>query len=99
MDMPAFIETLSFIQFCGLAGFVGYIAGFAGLQFGFLDGNGWVYSLINILAASLVLASLMEQFNLASALIQISWIVIGIAGITLRGLRKRNGSPVHIAVG
>jgi len=37
--------------------------------------------LAGILAASLVLVSLIHQFNLASALIQISWIGISVVGV------------------
>jgi len=53
----------------------------AALQARVLDGNGSLYCLLNILAASLVLVSLTEAFNLASILIQISWITIGLVGI------------------
>ena len=81
------MEAMTYIQMIGLAGFVGYMAGFAGLQFGIIDGNGKAYSVINIVSATLVLVSLAEQFNLASAMIQISWIIIGIVGLTLRILR------------
>ncbi len=83
------MESLSLMQFFGLAGFVGYLGGFAGLQAGWIDGNGKSYSLINIISAFLVLLSLMEHFNLASALIQVSWIIIGVAGLAIRVFRVR----------
>ncbi len=75
------METLSLMQLFGLVGFATYIGGFSAIQFGALDGNSRLYSVISVTAASLVLMSLLEHFNLASALIQISWITIGVGGI------------------
>lgn len=72
------------LQAIGIAGFVAYIGAFGSVQFGLLDGNSTTYSLANILAASLVAISLLAEFNLASALIQGSWIVIGFVGLGLR---------------
>ncbi len=72
---------MSVFQIIGLIGFVAYIGSFAALQTKRLDGNGAAYCLLNILAAALVLVSLAEDFNLASILIQVSWIGIGVVGI------------------
>lgn len=77
-------DAASLYQTIGIAGFLAYMAGFAGLQFGFLDGNGRAYIWSNIIGASLVLISLTTAFNLASALIQISWIIIGVSGLMRR---------------
>lgn len=83
------IETDALYRIAGLFGFFFYMASFAALQFRILDGQGMTYSFLNVLAASLVLVSLIAEFNLASALIQVSWIVIGLAGILLRIKRTR----------
>ncbi len=77
---------LSLSQFIGLVGFFTYLGSFFSLQMGWLDGNGNRYALLNIAAAACVLFSLLETFNLASALIQISWIAIGLGGLALRAL-------------
>lgn len=87
--MEHLFSNISLFQCIGVAGFIGYISGFAGLQFGLIDGNSRVYCLISIASASLVLIGLMEHFNLASALIQVSWIVIGVSGLVLRSVRRR----------
>ena len=91
------IITLPASQLIGIAGFLCYLGSFAALQFRLIDGNGVLYSLLNILAAALLLISLMEAFNLASVLIQVSWIVIGLTGLGLRlwrsGLMQANLSP------
>ncbi len=79
--LTQFVTELSVFDISGLLGFAAYLGGFASLQFGFLDGNGKTYAWVNILAASLVLISLYEAFNLASLLIQVSWIIIGYFGI------------------
>lgn len=65
----------------GLAGVVLYLGSYALLQFGILRGSGYTYALLNLCASSLVLISLMVAFNLSSAIIQISWIVISLMGI------------------
>ncbi len=73
----------------GVCGFLLYIGTFGALQLRLLDGNGALYTALNIAAAGLVLISLIYDFNLASALIQLSWIGIGLVGLALRYLRMR----------
>lgn len=76
-------------KWLGVAGFVVYMASFAALQFDLIDGHGLIYPLCNVAAAALVLVSLTAEWNLASALIQVSWITIGTIGVTLRLRRAR----------
>ena len=78
------METISFFQIIGLIGVAGYVSTFAALQLGQIDGNSRLYSFANILNATLVLISLSEHFNLASALIQIFWILFGAVGLALK---------------
>ena len=73
----------------GLGGVAAYVAAYALLQLGFLDGNGVTYSVMNVAAAALVLVSLMKDFNLASAVTQVTWIFIGLVGLALRFARGR----------
>ena len=87
---------MSIFQIVGVFGFFVYIASFALLQLRMIDGNSNLYSLLNIVGASLVLLSLMEAFNLASMLIQVSWIFIGIAGICMRYRRQFTESRPRI---
>ncbi|MFT5799491.1 MAG: hypothetical protein ACI84R_003568 [Candidatus Azotimanducaceae bacterium] len=85
--MTNFIDYVSGIgplEWMGVAGFICYIVAFGSVQIGKLDGNSTAYSLINVVAASLVAMSLFAEFNLASALIQSSWILIGVTGLALR---------------
>ncbi len=73
----------------GVAGFAFYILGYGLVQLRRLDGNGLIYSISNLFGASLVLVSLYDQFNLASALTQITWIAAGIVGIVIRVVQRR----------
>ncbi|MEL6642215.1 MAG: hypothetical protein AAFP98_13060 [Pseudomonadota bacterium] len=84
MHFETFLDSDQLCRVAGLFGFAFYMASFAALQFKIIDGHGLTYSLLNVLAASLVLVSLTAEFNLASALIQVSWIIIGCAGVLLR---------------
>jgi len=54
-----------------------------------IRGDRHIDTLLNLSAASFVLISLLTEFNLASALIQISWIVISITGLTRMWLLNR----------
>lgn len=83
------LDFQGMFQALGVCGFLLYIGTFAALQFRLIDGNGVSYTLLNIAAAALVLISLIHDFNLASALIQISWVAIGIIGLGLRFWARR----------
>jgi hypothetical protein len=66
----------------GFLGVTLYLGSYAALQTGRIRGAGYTYALLNLLAAAFILASLTAEFNLWSAIIQISWIVISIVGMT-----------------
>ena len=68
-------------QFVGVLGFILYMVSYFLLQIGKLEGSGSGYILMNLTAATFVLISLTQHFNLASALIQISWILISFIGL------------------
>jgi len=84
LSFTDYLSGLGPLEWVGVVGFICYISAFGAVQFGKLDGNSAGYSLANILAASLVAISLFAEFNLASALIQTSWIIAGIVGLVLR---------------
>lgn len=86
------IQQMPILTALGVVGFVSYLIGYAGVQSGSLDGNGVLYALTNLVGASLVLVSLAEAFNLASALISVTWIVVSVAGIG-RQLRAMAPAP------
>ncbi len=74
-------STDQVLNVAGLAGVVFYLGSYSLLQLGLLRGNGYAYVILNLCAACLVLLSLTVAFNLSSAIIQTSWVVISILGI------------------
>lgn len=73
--------VLEWHQITGLIGTFGYIFSYFLVQFGYISAPGYWYCFLNILSAGLVGVSLFHEFNLPSALIQISWILISVGGI------------------
>lgn len=76
------MSDFSILDLAGIAGVAFYLGSYAALQLGMLRGDGYAYACLNAIAAALVLLSLKEAFNLSSAVIQVSWIVISLVGIT-----------------
>ncbi len=92
LDIVRYLSSIGPLQLVGLMGFLVYLFSFGWVQIGWLDGNSAKYSLCNVLAASLVAVSLFAEFNLSSALIQGSWIFIGLFGVVKRLTRKGSRS-------
>ena len=80
---------MDFFGVIGITGVALYLMAYALLQFGFIRGSGYLYTFLNMSAACCVLISLIEEFNLSSFLIQVSWIAISIVGLTRMVLRDR----------
>lgn len=80
----AMLSSMSLLVFAGLLGFAAYAVSFALVQIGRMDGNSLTYTLCNITAASLVLVSMFDQFNLGSLLTQLTWIGVGVVGVGRR---------------
>ncbi len=78
------------LRLLGVLGFFSYVAMYTCLSLRILNSESILYFAGNIVAASLVLISLTQDFNLASALIQIFWIAIGIPAIVLRLAKRRS---------
>jgi hypothetical protein len=95
-ELYIYISNLGPYETVGILGFICYISVFGAVQLGMIDGNSAAYSIINVVAASLGAVSLLAEFNLASALIQGSWITIGITGLMLRVLKVTRNRR-HIA--
>ena len=72
---PAVLDCL------GCFGVALYLGSYGLLQAAIIRGGSYVYALLNLAASCLLLASFMVSFNLSSALIQVSWIAIGIVGL------------------
>ena len=64
---------IDYYQVAGYGGVAFYLGSYGLLQLGVLRGNSYTYAALNLLAAALVLVSLFRNWNLFSAIIQISW--------------------------
>ncbi len=89
LDFINYFLNLPMSQVLGVGGFLFYFGSFTALQFRLLDGNGVTYCVLNMTAASLVMISLLDAFNLATALINGSWILIGLIGLGMRFRRRK----------
>ena len=92
IDIWEYLRAIGSLQLVGLLGFLTYTLSFGLVQIDRMDGNGRNYTLCNMLAASLVAVSLFAEFNLSSALIQGSWILIGFVGLLKRQFRKETST-------
>ncbi len=86
--MFAQLLGMTMFEILGLAGVAFYLGSYAALQLDIIDGKGFTYPVLNFLAASCVLFSLFENFNMPSLLIQISWIAISLYGISKLALMQ-----------
>ncbi len=81
-------------EVCKAAGFLGvltYICNYALLSFRVISSESTRYFCVNTVAATLVMLSLTQDFNMAAALIQGFWITIGSIAIVLRLRRHIHG--------
>ncbi len=82
--------TVTIWSAAGLFGVALYLVAYGALQFGLIRGRSVTYTILNLVAACAVLASLTEAFNLPAALVQMSWIALSLAGLArMAWLRTR----------
>lgn len=65
----------------GIIGVILILLSYSLLQLGKLNVNSLSYSMVNLLGALLILISLFYNWNLASVIIEIFWILISLYGI------------------
>lgn len=80
----------------GVAGYLLYVLNYTRLVDGAIDGKSCLYIFTNLLAAICILVSLVEQFNLGSLLIQLTWIVVSVYGLVLIHRRESRKLVVDI---
>jgi predicted membrane protein len=87
------------IQWPTIVGIIGtliVLLAFFLLQARKLHGNGAVYQLLNAIGAAAIIVSLCYQFNLASMLLEIVWLLISLYGLAV-GIRHRRESRAATA--
>lgn len=73
--------TLDRYEMAGITGFLIYGLSYGLMRFNKLPRSSVAFVALNIVAASLVVCSLIVSFNLAALLIQISWFAINLVAL------------------
>jgi paired small multidrug resistance pump len=69
------------LDFIGNIGIVLLIIAYLALQLNKLNSQGLTYSLLNFAGASMIVVSLLGNFNLSAFVIELFWALISLAGI------------------
>lgn len=69
------------VDLVGIIGVVILIITFLMLQLNKLPSDGLAYSLLNAIGASLIVVSLLFDFNLSALLMEVFWVLISFVGI------------------
>jgi multidrug transporter EmrE-like cation transporter len=69
------------VDFVGLVGVVSIVVTYLLLQLEKLRSNDLAYSLINAIGASLIVLSLLINFNLSALLMEVFWVLISLLGV------------------
>ena len=81
------------LDFIGNVGVVVLMIAYLMLQLNKLRSDGLAYSLLNVVGASLVIVSLLFDFNLSALLMEVFWVLISLVGIyrhfRLKALRSQ----------
>ena len=81
------------LDFIGNVGVVVLMITYLMLQLNKLSSAGLAYSLLNAIGASLIIVSLLFDFNLSALLMEVFWILISLVGIyryfRLKALRSQ----------
>ena len=69
------------LDFLGNIGVVILMVTYLMLQLNKLSSDGLAYSVLNAVGASLVVVSLISNFNLSALLVEVFWVLISLVGI------------------
>jgi len=75
------------LDIVGIAGVILLVITYLLLQVNKLQSAGLLYSLLNALGASLIILSLLDNFNLSAFLMEAFWVLISLVGV-VRYLRR-----------
>lgn len=81
--------TLEWYDFVGTTGVVIILVTYFLLQTERLGSTEVIYSLLNLIGATLIAISLLYDFNLSAFIIEIAWIAISVYGI-IRSARNKD---------
>ena len=85
--------SYSVLDLIGIVGVAVLMVTYLMLQLQKLSSDGLAYSLLNAIGASLIIVSLLVNFNLSALLMEVFWVLISLVGIyryfRLRSLRSQ----------
>lgn len=74
----------------GIVGVVFYLGSYAALQLGYISGRGYLFPFCNLMGATCVGISIIQDWNLSSLIISISYATISVIGITRTFMMSRS---------
>ncbi|MCP5080205.1 MAG: hypothetical protein GY948_00740 [Alphaproteobacteria bacterium] len=89
--MEEFIRSLDWVDVVGSTGALIVVAAYFATQMRYLNSDELLFPVVNLGGSLLIAFSLIFNFNLASALMEVFWIAISILGI-VQGLRQRQAN-------
>lgn len=84
--------SIAWHDVAGLLGVGLILLAYFGLQAGRMRSHGHDYQLANLVGASLVLVSLIHEFNLSAFVIETAWVLISLYGIVKARRERRTRS-------
>ena len=86
--MEELISSLDAVDFVGSVGTLIVVAAYFATQMRYLNSDELLFPIANLGGSLLISFSLIFNFNLASALMELFWIAISVVGI-VQGIRER----------
>jgi hypothetical protein len=83
------MATYGWYDLVGNVGVVVIVGTYLLLQLGRLNGSGFAYSMLNATGASMVIVSLMFNFNLSAFVVELFWVLISLLGVA-RNVARAN---------
>lgn len=89
--MAAVLNDLTIVDAIGSFGALIVVAAYFGTQMRMMNSDDLAFPVVNLLGSVLIVCSLVQNFNLASMLIEGFWIIISVIGIIQHFRLRRAG--------
>ncbi len=89
--MTAFFDSLTFVDAIGSFGALIVVVAYFATQMRMMNSDDLGFPVVNLIGSVLIVFSLMQNFNLASMLIEGFWIIISVIGIIQHFRLRRAG--------
>ncbi|MEO1109516.1 MAG: hypothetical protein AAFX90_16505 [Pseudomonadota bacterium] len=89
--MSEFFSSLTIVDAIGSFGALFVVAAYFATQMRYMNSEDLAFPVVNLLGSVLIVYSLLQNFNLASMLIEGFWIIISVIGIIQHFRLRRAG--------